>query len=104
MQLWWKGFEEDAKSQKNQKASPSDSTEAQPSYLASENPKDHWYGVSTGYWEKVEATDDGMLGGFASITSADLVGSYKFLNPFLQGTEPTNNKQKVGRAKAIGTE
>lgn len=102
MQLWWKGFEEEAKEEaKDHKATPVDTTTSQ-AYLSSENPKDHWYGVSTGYWEKVEATDDGMLGGFAKITSTDLVGSYKFILPFLQGTDP-NHKHKVGRTKAIGT-
>lgn len=74
----------------------------QPEFKTSNDPKDHWYGVSTDYWEHVEATDDGMLGGFAAISNSDLVGSFKFLLPMLQGKE-SSLKQKVGNTKAIGT-
>jgi hypothetical protein len=96
VQLWWKEFEGDCKTK------ASSSSEEKPSFEASNDPKDHWYGVSTGYWDKVEATDDGMLGGFASITGTDLVGSLKFLLPMVQGKDPSF-KGKVGTAKAIGT-
>lgn len=99
VQLWWKSFESEAKSKK---AASDKSSGDKPAYESSENPKDHWYGVSTDYWGKVEATNDGMLGGFASITSVDLAGSLKFLLPLLQGTD-TCVKQKVGKAKAVGT-
>lgn len=101
VQLWWKEFESEAKSKS---ISPQPTPEADPSqsYLSSEDPKDHWYGVSTSYWEHVDASDDGMLGGFASITNVDLAGSLQFLLPMIMGKE-SNLKSKVGNSKAIGT-
>jgi hypothetical protein len=99
VQLWWKEFETTAAEAK----SSAQASDAEiPEYQESRDPKDHWYGVSTDYWAKTEATDDGMLGGFASISSTDLVGSLKFLLPLIQGKEP-GVKHKVGNTKAIGT-
>lgn len=99
VQLWWKEFEQSAK---DTQAAAKASEVAEVTYKDSSDPKDHWYGVSTGYWEKVEATDDGMLGGFAAISQNDIVGSFKFLLPLIQGTEP-HWKRKVGTSKAVGT-
>ena len=99
VQLWWKEFESSAK---ETKAVSKASEVPEVSYKDSSDPKHHWYGVSTGYWENVDATDDGMLGGFASISQNDIVGSLKFLLPLIQGTDP-HWKRKVGTSKAVGT-
>lgn len=36
------------------------------------------------YWEKVDPTIDGMLGGYAQISDVDLQGSQRFLNSIYQ--------------------
>ena len=38
-----------------------------------------WYAVGHNYWEKQEASDDGVLGGFGRLGSTDVLGSLKFL-------------------------
>ncbi|XP_031572380.1 N-terminal Xaa-Pro-Lys N-methyltransferase 1-B-like [Actinia tenebrosa] len=54
--------------------------------------KNKWYGDAIDYWKEIPATDNGMLGGFAHISSADIDGSKKFLKQFL---EPQVKKQKT---------
>ncbi|KAK3087539.1 hypothetical protein FSP39_007312 [Pinctada imbricata] len=54
--------------------------------MASEEVEDtgKFYGDAKKYWESIEPTVDGMLGGFAKISPTDINGSKAFLRPFLQ--------------------
>ncbi|XP_030471306.1 alpha N-terminal protein methyltransferase 1 isoform X3 [Syzygium oleosum] len=42
-----------------------------------------WYRQGVGYWEGVEATTDGVLGGYAHVNDADVKGSEAFLKMIL---------------------
>jgi len=44
-----------------------------------------WYEKADEYWKGVEASVDGMLGGFSHISREDLRGSNEFLKEFLDG-------------------
>jgi hypothetical protein len=41
-----------------------------------------FYDDAEKYWKGIPATVDGMLGGFAHISSTDIAGSTKFLNHY----------------------
>ena len=49
--------------------------------IDSSNP---WYSKADTYWKSVDASVDGMLGGFASISKEDIRGSQEFLKGFLE--------------------
>lgn len=51
--------------------------------------KSQWYGSAIRYWEKVEATIDGVLGGYADVNDADIAASHAFLNSILAERFPT---------------
>jgi len=38
-----------------------------------------WYAVGKDYWDRQEASDDGVLGGFGRLNSTDVIGSFTFL-------------------------
>ena len=42
-----------------------------------------FYDDAKGYWEKIPATMDGMLGGFSHISPTDIDGSVKFIKLFV---------------------
>ncbi|GAB4829453.1 hypothetical protein Ancab_019125 [Ancistrocladus abbreviatus] len=42
-----------------------------------------WYQNGIGYWQGVEASVDGVLGGYGHVTDADIKGSEAFLNSLL---------------------
>ncbi|KAK4440280.1 Alpha N-terminal protein methyltransferase 1 [Sesamum alatum] len=42
--------------------------------------KSHWYSQGVGYWQGVEATVDGVLGGYGHVNEPDIKGSEAFLN------------------------
>ncbi|KAJ1547671.1 N-terminal Xaa-Pro-Lys N-methyltransferase 1 [Nowakowskiella sp. JEL0078] len=44
---------------------------------------DGWYENAATYWEKVEPTVNGMLGGFELLTDIDCAASLKFVEPFV---------------------
>jgi len=46
---------------------------------SNEEKEQKWYNKSVSYWSAVEATDNGVLGGFGNISSIDLTGSHAFL-------------------------
>ncbi|KAK6263591.1 hypothetical protein QUC31_011682 [Theobroma cacao] len=45
--------------------------------------KTQWYREGVAYWEGVEASVDGVLGGFGQVNEADIKGSEVFLNTLL---------------------
>ncbi|XP_039061557.1 alpha N-terminal protein methyltransferase 1-like [Hibiscus syriacus] len=45
--------------------------------------KSQWYREGVAYWEGVEASVDGVLGGFGQVNDADINGSEAFLNTLL---------------------
>ncbi|EYU19089.1 hypothetical protein ABFS82_13G184000 [Erythranthe guttata] len=45
--------------------------------------KSQWYSDGVGYWQAVEATVDGVLGGYAHVNEPDIEGSEAFLNSVL---------------------
>ncbi|XP_065829132.1 N-terminal Xaa-Pro-Lys N-methyltransferase 1-B-like [Oscarella lobularis] len=45
-----------------------------------------WYGKAEAYWKREPATVNGMLGGFGRISSVDVKGSKKFLEPLIRGS------------------
>ncbi|PIM98495.1 Protein N-terminal methyltransferase [Handroanthus impetiginosus] len=45
--------------------------------------KDEWYSQGVGYWQGVEATVDGVLGGYGHVNEPDIKGSEEFLNSLL---------------------
>ncbi|WRX26066.1 Alpha-N-methyltransferase NTM1 - like 1 [Theobroma cacao] len=45
--------------------------------------KTQWYSEGVAYWEGVEASVDGVLGGFGQVNEADIKGSEVFLNTLL---------------------
>ncbi|KAA8514782.1 hypothetical protein F0562_017961 [Nyssa sinensis] len=45
--------------------------------------KTEWYRQGVGYWEDVEATVDGVLGGYGHVNEPDIKGSEAFLNTLL---------------------
>ncbi|TPX35778.1 hypothetical protein SmJEL517_g01913 [Synchytrium microbalum] len=51
------------------------------------DPKHHqesWYDDAASYWDRVEPTVDGMLGGFSSLTDIDCRGSIKFIEEYVK--------------------
>ncbi|XP_065902108.1 N-terminal Xaa-Pro-Lys N-methyltransferase 1-like [Dysidea avara] len=48
-----------------------------------EQERHQWYSNAAKYWEAVPATINGMLGGFADLTTRDVTASLDFLRPFL---------------------
>ncbi|KAI9275454.1 alpha-N-methyltransferase NTM1 [Phascolomyces articulosus] len=50
-----------------------------------------WYNNAQKYWTSVDATVDGMLGGFATVDPIDVKGSLGFVNEFVNGVRGANN-------------
>ncbi|XP_021845343.1 alpha N-terminal protein methyltransferase 1 isoform X2 [Spinacia oleracea] len=51
--------------------------------LGESHKKIDWYRNGVGYWQEVDASVDGVLGGYGHITDADIKGSEVFLNSLL---------------------
>lgn len=51
-----------------------------------------WYRQGVGYWEGVEATADGVLGGYAHVNDADIKGSEAFLKMLLAERFPDGGR------------
>ncbi|BAB09152.1 unnamed protein product [Arabidopsis thaliana] len=49
-----------------------------------ETKKTQWYRDGVSYWEGVEASVDGVLGGYGHVNDADIIGSEVFLKTLLQ--------------------
>ena len=43
-----------------------------------ERPREAWYGKAAAYWDEIDATVDGVLGGFGDMTDVDLADSHAF--------------------------
>ncbi|KAK1384816.1 Methyltransferase [Heracleum sosnowskyi] len=50
--------------------------------------KTDWYRIGVGYWERVEASVDGVLGGYGPVNDADIKDSEAFLNTLLADCFP----------------
>ncbi|GAY33855.1 hypothetical protein CUMW_008330 [Citrus unshiu] len=59
--------------------------------------KTHWYREGISYWEGVEASVDGVLGGFGNVNEVDIKGSEAFLQMLLSDRFPNarNNQHLV---------
>ncbi|KAI8812215.1 alpha-N-methyltransferase NTM1 [Cladochytrium replicatum] len=44
-----------------------------------------WYQDAAAYWASVEATDNGMLGGYEALTERDVASSLRFIEEFVKG-------------------
>lgn len=60
------------------------------------------YTTGKQYWEKIPPTLDGMLGGFAFISDADIRGSKQFLKQLFQSKEPPGRKYALDCGAGIG--
>ncbi|XP_075480383.1 alpha N-terminal protein methyltransferase 1 [Primulina tabacum] len=54
--------------------------------------KSQWYSQGVGYWQGVEATMDGVMGGYANINEADIVASEAFLKTILSEKFPHGSR------------
>ncbi|XP_057503561.1 alpha N-terminal protein methyltransferase 1 isoform X2 [Actinidia eriantha] len=59
--------------------------------------KTQWYTQGVGYWESVEASEDGVLGGYGHVNDPDIKSSEAFLNTLLsdQFTDEKRNRHLV---------
>jgi len=58
---------------------------------------EEFYSKGKSYWEEIEPTIDGMLGGFTQITSVDIKASNRFLSNYFETIDKKNellNKEK----------
>lgn len=53
--------------------------------------KPEWYTKAQDYWNGVDASVDGMLGGFAIVDPTDVKGSLDFVDEFVHGKKGVNN-------------
>ncbi|MCE5165817.1 hypothetical protein HAX54_012479, partial [Datura stramonium] len=61
--------------------------------------KSQWYNKGINYWEGVEATVDGVLGGYGHVNAADIKASEDFLNAILDERFP--NAERGRRLVAL---
>ncbi|XP_071946915.1 N-terminal Xaa-Pro-Lys N-methyltransferase 1-B-like [Antedon mediterranea] len=63
-----------------------------------------FYSDAKEYWKKIPATVDGMLGGYGSISSNDIIGSQKFLKFFLHApwAQRLQNRKALDCGAGIG--
>lgn len=63
-----------------------------------------WYEGGAAYWQGVDATLDGVLGGFARLSEPDIAGSRRFLAPFLSGkaSRSVSNTRALDCGAGIG--
>ena len=62
----------------------------------------NWYQSSLNYWEKENATIDGMLGGYGSISSIDLTSSHDFLTRLQHRFPSLDNSRCCDVGSGIG--
>ncbi|VAI22697.1 unnamed protein product [Triticum turgidum subsp. durum] len=48
-----------------------------------EGKREEWYSKGIAYWQGVEASTEGVLGGYGCVNDADVKGSAAFLRPLL---------------------
>jgi protein N-terminal methyltransferase len=56
--------------------------------------KPEWYTNAQSYWNDVDPSVDGMLGGFAMVDPIDVKGSLGFIDEFVHGVRGVNNVLK----------
>ncbi|XP_057780783.1 alpha N-terminal protein methyltransferase 1-like [Salvia miltiorrhiza] len=56
--------------------------------------KSQWYSQGVGYWQGVEATVDGVLGGYGHVNKPDIEGSEAFLNLILAERFPDAGSER----------
>ncbi|KAI8885853.1 hypothetical protein K501DRAFT_214760 [Backusella circina FSU 941] len=56
--------------------------------------KPEWYTNAQNYWNEVDPSVDGMLGGFAIVDPIDVKGSLAFIDEFVHGVRGVNNVLK----------
>ncbi|PWA87674.1 methyltransferase [Artemisia annua] len=59
-----------------------------------EQKKGDWYRNGVGYWQGVEASDDGVLGGYAQVNEPDIITSEGFLNTLFKEFFPDSGKNQ----------
>ncbi|KAL2610045.1 hypothetical protein R1flu_028618 [Riccia fluitans] len=57
-------------------------------YTGDEKSREEWYTKGVDYWSAVEASVDGVLGGYGSISGRDIMDSSKFLTDCLKTLKP----------------
>ncbi|KAI8929423.1 alpha-N-methyltransferase NTM1 [Entophlyctis helioformis] len=63
---------------------------------------DRWYADAAAYWDKVDPTVQGMLGGFGSLTSIDAKSSRAFVAEFIQPASAARPPLRTGLACDCG--
>lgn len=63
---------------------------------------DNFYSAGKEYWANVPATLDGMLGGFAFISHADIKGSKQFLKQLFHSKHPPGREYALDCGAGIG--
>ncbi|GMP73221.1 hypothetical protein CsSME_00031040 [Camellia sinensis var. sinensis] len=56
--------------------------------------KSEWYSKGVGYWESVEASVDGVLGGYGHVNEPDIKSSEAFLNTLLSDRFPDGGRNR----------
>ncbi|KAM7530361.1 hypothetical protein LguiB_033771 [Lonicera macranthoides] len=62
--------------------------------IGDQNKKTQWYHKGVSYWEGVEASLDGVLGGYGHVNEADVKASEDFLNTLLADRFPDAGKNQ----------
>ncbi|KAJ2995626.1 hypothetical protein HDV02_000582, partial [Globomyces sp. JEL0801] len=58
--------------------------------LSQESPT--WYSDAKQYWDNIESSVEGMLGGYGRLTAIDALGSNKFIKEFLENKRLNNHR------------
>lgn len=66
------------------------------------NKKSEWYQQGVGYWQGVEASVNGVLGGYEQVNEPDIQDSEAFLNTLLSETESLPNSDSERHLVALG--
>ncbi|CAI9094629.1 OLC1v1030397C3 [Oldenlandia corymbosa var. corymbosa] len=62
--------------------------------VGDQSKKTEWYTKGVSYWQGVEATVDGVLGGYGHVNDADIRGSEAFLNTLLSERFPETSMSR----------
>lgn len=62
--------------------------------IGTDHNKSQWYSKGVSYWKGVEATVDGVLGGYGHTDQTDIKGSEAFLNELLSNRFPGGGKNQ----------
>ncbi|KAI4368051.1 hypothetical protein MLD38_016659 [Melastoma candidum] len=63
--------------------------------------KEEWYRQGVGYWEAVEASVDGVLGGYGHVNDADIKGSEAFLKQLLAERFPGGGRRQLKEEQLV---